>query len=257
VIFQPAEEGGAGGRAMVNDGLMERWNIQEVYGMHNLPGLPLGDFAIRHGAMLASTDEFVIEIGGHGGHAARPHLTIDPIVVGAALVGALQSVVSRSVDPVKSAVLSITKFHAGETHNVIVERALLGGTVRTLEPQIRDLVEARMRAVIDGIAAAYGATIHFRYQRNYPVTRNHAAPTDFAADVADDVVGADRVDRNAEPLMGGEDFSYMLEARPGAFIFVGNGDSAGLHNPAYDFNDDLIPIGASYWIRLVERAMPA
>jgi amidohydrolase len=257
VIFQPAEEGGAGGKAMLDDGLMERWGIGEVYGMHNLPGLATGDFAIRPGPMLASTDEFFIEIAGQGGHAARPHLTIDPIIVGTALVQALQTIVSRSVDPVASAVISVTKFHAGETHNVIAERASLGGTVRALDPDIRRLIETRMRTVVDGIAAAYGARIDLRYRRGYPVTRNHPVQADFAGAVATDVVGADRVDLEAPPLMGGEDFSYMLEARPGAFIFVGNGDGAELHNSRYDFNDELIPVGCSYWIRLVERAMPA
>jgi hippurate hydrolase len=257
VIFQPAEEGGAGGRAMVNDGMMERWNIQEVYGMHNLPGLPLGDFALRPGALLASTDEFVFDISGYGGHAARPHLTVDPIIVGSSLVLALQTIVSRSVDPVESAVVSVTTFHAGNAHNVIADKATIGGTVRTLKAATRDLIEERMRKLGEALAAAHDATISLRYNRNYPVTRNHPDQAAFAAGVAGDVVGSGKVDSDAPPLMGGEDFAYMLEARPGAFVFVGTGDGPGLHNPAYDFNDDVIPIGASYWIRLVEKAMPA
>jgi amidohydrolase len=257
VIFQPAEEGGAGGRAMVNDGMMERWNIQEVYGMHNLPGLPLGDFALRPGALLASTDEFVFDISGYGGHAARPHLTVDPIIVGSSLVLALQTIVSRSVDPVEAAVVSVTTFHAGNAHNVIADKATIGGTVRTLKAETRDLIEKRMRKLGEAVAAAHDATISLRYNRNYPVTRNHPDQATFAARVATDVVGAAKVDLDAPPLMGGEDFAYMLEARPGAFVFVGTGDGPGLHNPAYDFNDDVIPIGASYWIRLVEKAMPA
>jgi len=257
VIFQPAEEGGGGGRAMVEDGLMERFGIEEVYGMHNKPGLPVGAFAIRKGPIMAATDEFTIDITGRGGHAARPHDTIDPIIVGTQIVQALQTIASRSVDPIHSVVVSVTKFHAGDAYNVIAETARIGGTVRTLDAGVRDLAEARIRQIVDGVAATNGAQIVLDYDRNYPITRNHSGPTEFAASVAADVVGPARVDLDVPPMMGGEDFSYMLEARPGAFIFVGNGNSAGLHNPAYDFNDDVIPIGSSYWVRLVERAMPA
>jgi hippurate hydrolase len=257
VIFQPAEEGGAGGKAMVADGLMERWNIQQVFGMHNMPGIAPGTFAIRPGAVMASTDDFTIDITGRGGHAAKPHDTIDPVVVGTALVQALQTIVSRSADPVESAVVSVTKFHVGDAYNIIAETAQLAGTVRTLKAEMRDLVEARIRRIVEGIATAHEARIVLDYDRNYPVTRNHAAETAFAARVAADVAGASGVDTETPPVMGGEDFSYMLEARPGAFIFIGNGDSAGLHNPAYDFNDEIIPAGSSYWARLVETAMPA
>lgn len=257
VIFQPAEEGGAGGKAMVADGLMDRWNIQEIYGMHNMPGLAVGRFATRPGPLMAATDEFTIDITGLGGHAARPHGTIDPIMVGASIVQALQTIVSRSVDPIESAVVSVTKFHAGDANNIIAETAQLVGTVRTLKPEMRDLVEGRFRAIIGNLGPAFGAKIALRYVRNYPITRNHPSETAFAAKAAGDVVGAAAVDSEAPPVMGGEDFSYMLEARPGAFIFVGNGDGAGLHNPAYDFNDDIIPIGCSYWVGIVETAMPA
>jgi amidohydrolase len=257
VIFQPAEEGGAGGKAMVQDGLMERWGIQEVYGMHNMPGLPVGDFATRVGPLLAATDEFTIRITGVGGHAARPHATIDPLMIGASLVQSLQTIVSRSVNPIDSAVVSVTRFHAGEAYNIIAQTAEVAGTARTLRPEVRDLVESRMQALVSGFAAAHGATIHLHYDRNYPVTRNHERETAFAAAVAADIVGPGRVDTDVEPLMGGEDFSYMLEVRPGAMVFVGNGDSAGLHNPAYDFNDEVIATGCSFWARLVERAMPA
>jgi hippurate hydrolase len=257
VIFQPAEEGGAGGKAMVADGLMERWQIQEVYGMHNLPGLPVGRFATRPGPLMAATDEFTIDITGLGGHAARPHLTIDPVAVGTALWQALQTIVSRSVDPVEAAVVSVTKFHAGEAYNIIAQTAQLAGTVRTLKPETRKLVEERFRAITSSMAAAFGASVSLRYAHNYPVTSNHPAETAFAARVASEVVGAAAVDTDAPPLMGGEDFSYMLEARPGAFVFIGHGDSAGLHNPAYDFDDEIIPIGCSYWARIVETAMPA
>ncbi len=257
VIFQPAEEGGAGGKAMVQDGLMDRWGIQQVYGMHNMPGLAVGKFATRVGPLLAATDEFNIAITGLGGHAAKPHGTIDPIIVGTAIVQQLQTIVSRSVDPIESVVVSVTKFHAGDAHNIIAQTAQIGGTVRTLQPEMRDLAERRIREIVAGIAAAHGARAEIDYDRNYPVTRNHAAETAFAVKVAAEVAGAIHVDAEAPPVLGGEDFSYMLEARPGAFIFIGNGDSAGLHNPAYDFNDEIIPLGSSYWARLVETAMPA
>lgn len=257
VIFQPAEEGGAGGRAMVQDGLMDRWNIQEVYGMHNLPGLPAGEISMRTGAVMASTDEFRITISGVGGHAAIPHQTVDPIVAAAALVQALQSIASRNVDPVQSVVVSVTTFKAGSALNVIPASAEISGTVRTLDGAVRDLAEKRMKEIATGIAIAHGAKAAVSYSRNYPVTSNHAEQTAFAAEVAAGVVGKDRVDTDAPPIMGGEDFSYMLQERPGSFIFLGNGDSAGLHNPKYDFNDDIIPIGCSYWARLVESALPA
>jgi hippurate hydrolase len=256
-IFQPAEEGGAGGRAMVEDGLMERFGIEEVYGMHNMPGLPLGHFAIRPGPLMAATDNFTIEIEGHGGHAAKPHSTIDPIVVGAAVVQAAQSIVARNVDPLHNAVISVTTFNAGDTFNVIPQRARLTGTGRSLEPLVRDLLERRMREVVQNVAAAYGATAHFTYARGYPVTSNYPEQTAKALDIAREVASEANVDGNHPPVMGGEDFSYMLEARPGAFIFIGNGDTAGLHHPAYDFNDAAIDYGASYWARLAERLMPA
>ncbi len=257
VIFQPAEEGGGGGKAMIEDGLMDRFGVEEVYGMHNMPGLAVGDFAMRPGPMLAATDEFTITIKGVGGHAARPHATIDPILIGTALVQSLQSIVSRSVNPVDAAVVSVTRFHAGDAYNVIAETGEVAGTVRTLKPGIRDLIEARMREIVAGLAAAYGAKIDLRYDRNYPVTSNHKRQVEFAATIAAEIVGEARVDTDVPPLMGGEDFSYMLEQRPGAMVFLGNGDTAGLHNPAYDFNDEAIGVGCSYWVRLVERAMPA
>lgn len=257
VIFQPAEEGGAGGRAMVEDGLMERFGVREVYGMHNFPGIPVGQFAIRPGPIMAATDHFNIEIEGRGGHAAKPHATVDPVVVGAAIVQALQSIVSRNLDPLKSGVVSVTTFHAGETFNVIPPRAVLTGTARSLDANVRDLLERRMSEVVPSIAAAFGATAHFHYVRNYPVTANHPEQTEKALAVARAVAGDEAVDPDTAPVMGGEDFSFMLEARPGAFIFIGNGDSAGLHHPAYDFNDSAIPYGASYWARLAETLMPA
>jgi hippurate hydrolase len=256
VIFQPAEEGGAGGKAMVQDGLMDRFRIEEVYGMHNYPGLPVGEFALRPGPLLASADRLTIEIEGRGGHAARPHFSIDTILVGAQIVNQIQSIVARNVDPLHAAVISICVFNAGTTDNVIPQTALLRGTARSLTPEVQDLLERRLHEVVEGTARLYGATAKLTYKRDYPVTRNHERQTAFAADVAAQVVGSERVDQDVAPVMGAEDFSFMLEARPGAFIFVGNGDSAGLHHPAYDFNDEAIPIGTSYWVKLVETALP-
>ena len=254
VIFQPAEEGG-GGLAMVKDGLMSRFGIEEVYGMHNYPGLPVGEFAIRPGSMMAAADHIEIAIEGEGGHAARPHLAIDTVLVGAQIINQLQSVVSRNVDPLESAVVSICMFHAGHTDNVIPQHARLRGTARSLVPEIRDLVQKRIGEVVEGTARLYGATAKVSYHRGYPVLVNHERQTSFAADVASEIVGNTKVDTAVAPVMGAEDFAYMLEERPGAFIFVGNGDSAGLHHPAYNFNDEVIPVGTSYWVRLTETAL--
>jgi amidohydrolase len=256
VIFQPAEEGGGGGREMVQDGLMERFGIQEVYGMHNYPGLPVGQFALRPGPLMAAADRLTIEIEGRGGHAARPHICIDTVLVGAQMINQIQSIVARNVDPLDSAVISICMFQAGSTDNVIPQTALLRGTARSLSPQVQDVLETRLREVVEGTARLYGAKAKLTYKRDYPVTRNHDRETAFAAAVASEVVGPERVNANVAPMMGAEDFSFMLNARPGAFIFVGNGDTAGLHHPAYDFNDETIPIGTSYWVRLVETALP-
>jgi amidohydrolase len=255
VIFQPAEEGGAGGDAMVKDGLMDRFRIEEVFGMHNYPGLPVGQFALRTGPLLASADRLTIEIEGRGGHAARPHKSIDTVLVGAQIINQIQSIVARNVDPLDAAVISICVFQAGTTDNVIPQTALLRGTARSLTPEVRDLLEQRLHEIAEGTAKLYGATAKLTYKRDYPVTRNHEHQAAFAASVAAQVVGGERVDSNVAPVMGAEDFSFMLQARPGAFIFVGNGDSAGLHHPAYDFNDEAIPIGTSYWVKLVETAL--
>ena len=256
VIFQPAEEGGAGAAAMIKDGLMDRFAIDQVYGMHNGPGIPLGAFAIRPGPIMASTDSIDIKIEGLGGHAARPHKCIDSVLVGAQLITALQSIVSRSVDPLESAVISICEFHAGDARNVIPQTARLGGTVRTLTPEVKALVGKRIREVVAGVAQITGAKIDLEYVSGYPVTVNHPSQTDIATRVAKEVAGDANVHDTA-PMMGAEDFSYMLEERPGCFIFIGNGDTAGLHHPDYDFDDAAIPIGASYWAKLVETALPA
>ncbi len=256
VIFQPAEEGGGGGREMVNDGMMERFGIEEVYGMHNMPGLPVGEFAIRPGPLLAAADRIVIEIEGLGSHAAKPHTGIDPVVIGAHIVSQTQSIVSRAVDPIQSGLISICQFHAGSADNVIPQTATLRGTARSLLPEVRDTLEERLRQIVEGTAKSFGAKATLTYSRHYPVTSNHEKQTGFATAVATAVAGKNGVDPNTPALMGGEDFSFMLESRPGAFIFIGNGDSAGLHHPAYDFDDTAIPAGISYWAQLVETALP-
>ena len=255
VIFQPAEEGGAGALAMVKDGLISRFGIQEVYGMHNYPGLPVGQFAIRPGAIMAAADHLAIEIEGKGGHAARPHLSIDTILVGAQMISQLQSIVARNVDPLEAAVISVCMFQAGHTDNVIPQHAVLRGTARSLTPEVRELLHKRIGEVVEGTARMYGASAKITYTNGYPVVVNHERQTAFAADVAREIAGKDKVDIDVPPVMGAEDFAFMLQERPGAFIFVGNGDSAGLHHPAYDFNDEAIPVGTSYWVRLVESAL--
>jgi len=254
VIFQPAEEGGGGGREMCKDGLMERFSIQEVYGMHNWPGMEIGAFAIRPGAFFAATDLFEIQVEGRGGHAAKPHETIDTTVVASHVVLALQTIASRNADPVGQVVVSVTSFEtSSDAFNVIPQTVHMKGTVRTLAPDMRDLAEERLTALATGVAASFGATATVKYQRNYPITVNHERETDFAADVAASVSGSCA---EADLVMGGEDFSFMLEERPGAYILMGNGPSAALHHPKYNFNDEAIPAGCSYWAELVEHRMP-
>jgi amidohydrolase len=255
MIFQPAEEGGAGAAAMIKDGLISRFGIEEVYGMHNYPGLPIGQFAIRQGPIMAAADHIEIDIEGRGGHAARPHLAIDTILVGCQIINALQSIVARNVDPLESAVVSVCMFQAGHTDNVIPQHAKLKGTARSLTPQVRELLQKRVKEVIEGTAQLYGATAKISYTNGYPVVVNHARQTDFAAAIAQEISGKDKVETDTPAVMGAEDFAFMLQERPGAFIFVGNGDSAGLHHPAYDFNDETIPVGTSYWVRLAETAL--
>lgn len=254
LIFQPAEEGGAGGRAMVQDGLMERFGIEEVYGMHNLPGYDVGTFGIRAGGIMAASDEFSILIEGVGGHAAMPQNATDPVLIAAQLIVALQTIVSRNVDPMRSAVLSVTMVQAGEAFNIIPRTVKLTGTVRTLDEAVRDFMEERLRAVTKGIVETLGGTAEVAYRRGYPVTVNSVEQTGYAAEVARDVAGAERVNDKADATMGGEDFSYMLQARPGAYIFIGNGASSELHSDTYDFNDEAIPVGVSYWVKLMENA---
>lgn len=256
VIFQPAEEGGRGALAMVEDGLMERFDIQEVYGMHNMPGMALGTFAIRKGGIMAAPDKFSITIKGRGGHAAEPHRTADPIAIGAQIVNGLQLIAARNANPLRSVVVSITQFHAGTTHNIIPEEAYLAGTVRSLDESVRDMADMRIRQIAEGIAAANDAIAEVEYERACPVTVNHAQETMHAARAAMEVVGEPHVNTEVDPSMAGEDFAFMLQARPGAYIMIGNGDSAPLHNPAYDFNDEAIAYGISYWVKLAEQRLP-
>ena len=257
VIFQPAEEGGGGGNVMVQEGMMDRFGIAKVFGMHNMPGLGIGEFAIRPGPIMAATAEFTITVKGKGGHAAMPHRNIDPIVAASQIVMGFQTIVSRSSDPIESLVVSVTKFHAGDAYNIIPTQAQIAGTVRTLKNEVGALARERIHAICAGIGAATGTEVVVDYDANYPVTFNHADEAVLAGDVAASVAGEAKVERAVAPTMGGEDFSYMLQARPGAFIFLGNGDTATLHNPGYDFNDGAIPHGVTYWVKVAETALAA
>lgn len=259
-IFQPAEEGGGGGREMIEDGLLTRFPIDSVYGLHNWPGLPVGSFAVHSGPVMASADRFDIDVLGHGAHAAMPHLGNDPVPAAAAIVQALQTVVSRTIDPLDSAVLSVTMMQAGEAYNVIPDRAKLTGTVRALSPEVRTLVEDTMRRICGGIGMAFGVQATMTYTRGYPPSINTAEEAAVCSDVARGVVGTAAVRSDLKPSMGAEDFAYFLQERPGAYVWLGNGPGEGgcmLHNPNYDFNDDVIPVGVTYWVRLVERLLSA
>ncbi|MEM8981129.1 MAG: M20 aminoacylase family protein [Pseudomonadota bacterium] len=254
LIFQPAEEGGGGGRVMVEEGLMETYGIQEVYGMHNWPGQPAGQFAIKPGPFFAAADLFKIKVTGKGGHAAKPHETIDTTLVASHIVVALQSIASRNVDPVKQAVVSVTSFETeSKAFNVIPEIVDLRGTVRTLDEDVRDLAEARLSEIASGIAASFGAVAEVEYQRNYPVMANAEQETEYAAAAAKAVTGQCET---APLVMGGEDFAFLLNARPGAYILVGNGETAPVHHPEYNFNDEIIPAGCSWWVELAEQRLP-
>ncbi len=254
VIFQPAEEGGGGGKEMCDDGMMDRWSIDEVYGMHNWPGRPVGSFAIRPGAFFAATDTFELTLKGKGGHAAKPQETIDTTVMASHMVLALQTLVSRNADPVQQIVVSVTSFETeSKAFNVIPENVTLKGTVRTLTTEMRELAAKRLPEICQGVAATFGGTVDVNYVKGYPVMVNHEAQTEFAAEVARNVSG----DCEDAPLvMGGEDFAYMLEERPGAYILVGNGDTAAVHHPEYNFSDEAIPAGCSWWAGIVEERMP-
>ena len=254
VIFQPAEEGGGGGREMCEDGMMDRWNIQEVYGMHNWPGRPAGTFAIRPGPFFAAADQFEVVFEGKGGHAAKPHETVDTTLMAAQAIVAMQSIVSRNADPVEQMVVSVTGIQTQTMpFNVIAQTVTIRGTARTLSDANRDLAQKRITEVCEGIAATYGGVANVNYMRGYPIMANHDDQTEFAAKVAADVSGT----CDSAPLvMGGEDFAYMLEERPGAYILMGNGDTAAVHHPEYNFNDDVIPMGCSWFAEMVEQSMP-
>ena len=256
MIFQPAEEGGGGGREMCADGMMDRWGINEVYGMHNMPGIPVGHFAIRPGAMMAAADTFEITVTGKGGHAAKPHDCIDTTVVAAHIIVAMQTIASRGVDPLKQVVVSVCTVTTDSTaHNVIPQVVKLKGTVRTMDFGVQDYVEGRVKAIAEGTAMALGAKAEVAYQRGYPVTVNAPDNTVYAAEVAKSVSG--QIDADTAPLMGAEDFSFMLLERPGAYIFLGNGDTAMVHHPAYNFDDTAIPFGSSWYAGMVESRLPA
>jgi len=258
VIFQPAEENEAGGRVMVEDGLFDLFPMESVYGMHNWPGSPLGKVAMRVGPLMAACDIFEIVITGRGGHGAMPHQTIDPIVIASHVVTNLQTISSRNTDPLKSVVVSVTQMHGGDAFNVIPEKVTLSGTVRAFEPEVQDMAQANIERIAKSVAAAHGATAELRYERRYPPTVNAAEPTALAAEIASRVVGGDNVVTDATPVMGSEDFAYMLQEKPGCYIWLGAGeDRAAVHNPAYDFNDEILPIGASYWVELTEDLLAA
>jgi hippurate hydrolase len=267
LIFQPAEEGGAGARRMMDDGLFERFPMEAVYGMHNWPGIKAGSFGVVAGPMMASSNEFRVVVKGKGAHAAQPHRGIDPVMVAVQIAQGWQTIISREKNPLDTAVLSITQIHAGSATNVIPDEAVMIGTVRTFSTDVLDLIERRMREIAQGLAAGFNATVDFSFKRNYPPLINHPEQTAFAIEAMRAVVGADNVDTNVEPTMGAEDFAFMLQEKPGCYVFIGNGDGdhrhhghglgpCQLHNGSYDFNDHLLPIGASYWARLVEMSLP-
>jgi amidohydrolase len=267
LIFQPAEEGGAGARRMIQDGLFDQFPMDAVYGMHNWPGITAGTFAVKPGPMMASSNEFRVVVKGKGAHAAQPHRGIDPVMVAVQIAQSWQTIISREKSPLDTAVLSITQIHAGSATNIIPDEAVLIGTVRTFSTAVLDLIETRMRGIAEGVAGGFNAGIDFTFKRNYPPLVNHPEQTALAIEAMRAVVGPDKVDTNVEPTMGAEDFSFMLQAKPGCYVFLGNGDGehrAGghglgpcqLHNGSYDFNDQLLPIGASFWARLVEMSLP-
>jgi amidohydrolase len=258
-IFQPAEENEGGGRAMIEAGLFDKYPVESVFGMHNIPGMAVGTFAIKPGPMMAAFDIFKLKVTGRGGHAAMPQFSVDPILIGAKIIEAFQSIVSRSIDPQDAAVISVTQFHGGDAYNVIPESVEIHGCTRCFSPKVQAMMENKMRVMTEQICAAFGAQAEFFYEKRYPPTVNAQAETDMAAQAAASVVGADRVNLNPKPAMGSEDFAYMLQAKPGSYIWIGNGDGEGscmVHNPGYDFNDAILPIGASYWVKLVEQLLP-
>ena len=256
LVFQPAEEEGGGAGVMVEEGVMERFDISEIYGIHNMPGVELGAFATNPGAMMAAVDTFTVNIQGRGGHGAMPHETRDPVMAACGIATAIQTIVSRNHYALDELVVSVTQIHTGTVNNVIPDTAYINGTVRTFDPEVQKMVMTRMEEIVKGQAIAYGVEAELTYDIGYPATSNHAENAARAAGVAREISGADRVDEDTPAGMGAEDFAYFLQARPGAYLFMGQGDSAGLHHPKYDFNDEAAPIGASFFARLVERLQP-
>ncbi|MCC6072996.1 M20 aminoacylase family protein [Massilia sp. GCM10020059] len=267
VIFQPAEEGGGGARRMMDDGLFKQFPMEAVYGMHNWPGLEAGSFGVVPGPMMASSNEFRVVVQGKGAHAAQPHRGVDPVMVAVQIAQSWQTIISREKNPLDTAVLSITQIHAGSATNVIPDEAVLIGTVRTFTTEVLDLIERRMEEIANGVAAGFNANVDFGFKRNYPPLVNHEKETAFAVEAMKAVAGADRVNTSVEPTMGAEDFAFMLQEKPGCYVFIGNGEGdhrmgghglgpCQLHNASYDFNDKLLPIGASYWVRLAEMSLP-
>ena len=255
-VFQPAEEGKGGGKKMIDDGLFNLFPAEEVYGMHNMPGMNVGEFAVAPGPMMAARDNFEILVQGRGAHAAMPHQGVDPVVVGSHIVLALQTITSRNINPQESLVVSVTQFHAGEAFNIIPDSVLLKGTCRVFDKELQDTLPERIRLITDGVALTFGAKSELTYHSGYPATINTKSQSEFCAEIAQEIAGsANGVDLNPVPSMGAEDFSYMLQERPGCYIWAGNGDSAGIHHPEYDFNDQLLAVGASYWSKLVEQRL--
>lgn len=258
-IFQPAEENEGGGRAMIEDGLFDRFPVESVFGMHNIPGLGVGKFAIKPGPMMAAFDIFKVKIEGKGGHAAMPQFTVDPIIIGANIVNAFQTIVSRFIDPQEPAVISITQFHGGDAYNVIPNSIEISGCTRCFSPKVQSLMEEKMREISADICKAYGASCDYLYERRYPPTINSDIEAELAGEVASEIVGAENVNLKPKPAMGSEDFAYMLQEKPGSYIWIGNGDGEGscmVHNPGYDFNDNILSLGATYWVRLAEKLLP-
>jgi amidohydrolase len=259
-VFQPAEEAEGGAEVMVKEGLFEKFPVEAIYGMHNWPGMPVGEFAIAPGPMMAAFDVFDLVIRGQGSHGAMPHQGVDSIVVASQVVSALQSITSRNTDPIDALVVSVTQIHGGDAYNIIPDEVILRGTVRSFREEVRDMVEPAVKRIADGVCAAYGATAELHYEKRYPATVNSVEETELAAEAATKIVGSEAINRSPVPSMGSEDFAYMLREKPGSYVWVGNGAGEGgcmLHNPGYDFNDDIIPIGASYWATLVEQVLSA
>ena len=257
-IFQPAEENEGGGRVMIEDGLFDKYPVESVYGMHNIPGMPVGSFAIKPGPIMAAFDIFNLKVIGRGGHAAMPQTTVDPIIVGTKIIDAFQAIISRSIDPQEPSVLSVTQFHGGDAYNVIPNQVEIKGCTRCFSPNVQKKLEDEMRQISESICKAYGADCEFHYEHRYPATINSEEEANLAGQVAQEIVGEERVNLSPKPGMGSEDFAYMLQEKPGSYIWIGNGDGEGscmIHNPGYDFNDQILPIGATYWVKMAEEIL--